>query len=346
MFRRISAVLLLCGVIGAAGWGAARAEERIVTDGAGRRVSVPAHIGRVFAAGSPAAITLLTLAPDVLLGWTEPIRAEGKSFLPARYADLPVLGRLTGRASTANAESVLKARPDIVLDLGEVDPSHVSLADRMQQQIGVPYLIFDGKFDRTPELYEALGDLLGAKEKAAELAAYARRTLAQLSEGMKRVPADHRPRVYYARGIDGLETALAGSINTEMLGYVGAVNVAAAPDRHSTATVSPEQVLAWNPDVIITQDDRFYRAVWTSPLWQGVAAVQKKRVYHVPNRPFGWFDSPPAVNRLIGVRWLASVLYPDIFGGDLREVTSDFYRRFYHIDLTSAQLDELLLPPK
>jgi iron complex transport system substrate-binding protein len=160
------------------------------------------------------------------------------------------------------------------------------------------------------------------------------------------VPADHRARVYYARGIDGLETALAGSINTEMLGYVGAVNVAAAPDRHSTATVSPEQVLAWNPDVIITQDDRFYRAVWTSPLWQGVAAVQKKRVYHVPNRPFGWFDSPPAVNRLIGVRWLASVLYPDIFGGDLREVTSDFYRRFYHIDLTSAQLDELLLPPK
>ncbi|HYM01349.1 MAG TPA: iron ABC transporter substrate-binding protein [Stellaceae bacterium] len=321
------------------------AEERVVVDGAGRHVGVPAHITRVFAAGSPAAITLVTLAPDDLLGWTEPIRDEGKSFLPARYANLPILGRLTGRASTANAETVLSAKPDIILDLGEVDPSHVSLADRIQQQIGVPYLIFDGKFDRTPELYAALGDLLGAKDKAAELAAYARKTLAELRDGMTRVPADRRPRVYYARGIDGLETALAGSINTEMLSYVGAVNVASAPDRHSTATVSPEQVLAWNPDVIITQDDRFYHAVWTSPLWEGVSAVQKKRVYHVPNRPFGWFDSPPAVNRLIGVRWLASVLYPDVFGNDLRGLTGDFYRRFYHIDLTSSQLDELLLPP-
>ena len=341
MLRAIAALAFMCGVVASA---AAADDHQVFLDGAGRQVAVPRRIERVFAAGSPAAITIFTLAPDKLLGWTGPLREEEKAFLPPRAAALPVLGRLTGRANTANVETVLAAHPDIVIDLGDVDPTHVSLAERTQQQTGVPYLLFDGRFDRTPELYERLGALLGTPEKAAELAAESRRTLAELRRTLDRLPAAAHPRVYYARGLDGLETALDGSINTEMLGYVGAVNVARAPDRHNTATVSLEQVLAWNPDVVITMDERFYRAIWTSPLWQNVVAVRDKRIYLAPRLPFGWFDSPPAVNRLIGVRWLAAVLYPQTFASDLREATSEFYRRFYHLSLNEAQLDTLLKP--
>jgi len=341
MLRAIAAIAFMCGVVASA---AAADDHQVFLDGAGRQVAVPRRIERVFAAGSPAASTIFTLAPDKLLGWTGPLREEEKAFLPPRAAALPVLGRLTGRANTANVETVLAAHPDIVIDLGDVDPTHVSLAERTQQQTGVPYLLFDGRFDRTPELYERLGALLGTPEKAAELAAESRRTLAELRRTLDRLPAAAHPRVYYARGLDGLETALDGSINTEMLGYVGAANVARAPDRHNTATVSLEQVLAWNPDVVITMDERFYRAVWSSPLWQNVAAVRDKRVYLAPRLPFGWFDSPPAVNRLIGVRWLAAVLYPQTFASDLREATSEFYRRFYHLSLNEAQLDTLLKP--
>ncbi|MGO8918053.1 MAG: iron ABC transporter substrate-binding protein [Stellaceae bacterium] len=340
MFARNSALALLLCLLA---WPAAAA-DRVFTDGAGRRVHVPERIARVFAAGSPAAVTLYVLAPDDLLGWTAPLREEERDFLPRRYAELPMLGRLTGRANTANVETVLAARPDIILDLGDVDPIHVSLAERTQEQIGIPYLIFDGAFAKTPELLETLGALLGAQKQGAELADYARRTLAELAQAMARVPASRRPRVYYARGLDGLETALDGSINTEMLAYVGAINVAHSPERHNTATASPEQILAWDPDVVITMDEGFYHAVWSSPLWQGVRAVRDKRVYLVPRLPFGWFDSPPAVNRLIGVRLLAAELYPDIFSGGVREATADFYRRFYHLDLSEAQLDRLLLP--
>jgi iron complex transport system substrate-binding protein len=340
MFRRNSvlALLLLC-----LAW-PATAADRVVIDGAGRAVRVPEHIERVFAAGSPAAVTLYVLAPEKLLGWTEPLREEGAALMPRRYADLPVLGRLTGRANTANVETVLAARPDIILDLGDVDPTHVSLAERTQEQTGIPYLIFDGKFDRTPELFERLGDLLGTPQQGREIASYARRALAELARGMARVPGERRPRVYYARGVDGLETALDGSINTEMLSYVGAVNVAHTPERHNTATASPEQIIAWDPDTVITMDENFYRAVWTSPIWRGVRAVREKRVFLLPRQPFGWFDSPPAVNRLIGVRYLATELYPAIFHDDLRATTADFYRRFYHVELSEAQLDRLLRP--
>ena len=340
MFRWNSALAVVFSLLALP----ALAQERVFTDGAGRQVKVPAHIERVFAAGDPAAITVFTLAPEMLLGWASPLREEQKPFLPPSAVALPVLGRLTGRANTANIETVLAAKPDVILDLGDVDPSHVSLAERIEEQTGIAYVVFDGKFDKTPELYEALGALLGKEKEAADLADYARRTLSELKEGIARIPSERRPRVYYARGLDGLETALDGSINTEMLTYVGASNVARSPDRHNTATVSPEQVLAWDPEVVVTMDENFYRAVGSAPLWAGIRAVRDLRVYLAPRSPFGWFDSPPAVNRLIGVQWLAATLYPDIFTGDLRQATSDFFRRFYHLDLSEAQLDQLLKP--
>lgn len=342
MLGRIGAALLLCALLAPS----AIAQERIVTDGAGRQVKIPAHVERVFAAGSPAAITLYTLAPDKLLGWTAPLREEEKAFLPQRYAELPVLGRLTGRANTANVETVLAAKPDLVIDLGDVDPVHVSLAERTQAQTGLPYLIYDGKFEKTAELYEALGAVLGDESTAHDLAEYTRHVLAEIKNGLARVPPERRPRVYYARGPQGLETALAGSINAEVLTFLGAQNVAATAERRNIAAVSPEQILGWDPQVIITLDDRFYHRVWTDPIWQGIEAVREKRVYLAPAVPFPWFDEPPAVNRLIGARWLASMLYPEVFSGDLRETTSDFYRRFYHVDLTEAQLDKLLRPAR
>jgi iron complex transport system substrate-binding protein len=103
--------------------------------------------------------------------------------------------------------------------------------------------------------------------------------------------------------------------------------------------VSLEQVLAWNPDVILAFDLGFYRSVASDPLWSSVQAVRDKRIYLAPNLPWGWFDAPPGVNRLIGVRWLMATLYPRQFPESLRDTTREFYRLFYQVELTDAQLD-------
>jgi iron complex transport system substrate-binding protein len=65
-------------------------------------------------------------------------------------------------------------------------------------------------------------------------------------------------------------------------------------------------------------------------------------VHLSPKLPFGWVDFPPSVNRLIGLRWLAKILYPDLFPEDLRTLTRDFYRQFYHVTLADAQIDRVL----
>ena len=318
-----------------------RAQTRAVVDSAGRRVEVPGTIRRVFAAGGPASVFVYTLAPDTLLGWTREPTAEERAWLPAKYAELPALGRLTGRGNTANVEVVLAARPDIVLDFGVVGPTYVSLADRVQEQTKVPYVLLDGSLSATPRAYTFAGDLLGVAERGGELARYVERTLSDVDRRVASVPRQKRPSVYYARGPKGLETAAPGSINSESLDRLGARNVAEGSGRGLTS-VSLEQVLAWNPEVILTLDSTFHAGVARDPSWRGVRAVKDGRVHLVPQAPFPWVDFPPSVNRVVGLRWLGHVLYPDTFPGSVRDEVRTFYGLFYHRVPDDRQLDSLL----
>jgi iron complex transport system substrate-binding protein len=315
-----------------------------VTDDAGRRVAVPERVERVYAAGPPASVLVYALAPDKLLGWTRALTRDEAAFLPSRYAALPELGRLTGRGNTANVEVVLRARPDLIVDIGAVAPTFASLADRVQGQTGLPYLLLDGRFDSLPQTLRTLGALIAEPRRAEELATYVERTLAEAQARVERVPAAARPRVYYARGPNGLQSAPAGSINVETLEFLGGRNVVDVTATRGLVNVSLEQVLAWNPDVIVTVDPNFHAAVWSDPRWATVKAVRERRVHLSPLLPFGWVDFPPGVNRVIGVRWLGAMLYPDAFPEDLRAETRVFYRMFYHVELSEAQLDQLLGP--
>jgi iron complex transport system substrate-binding protein len=319
------------------------AEARTVTDSAGRKVEVPDRIERVFASGPPASILLYVLKPKALLGWPGAIRPVEKPYIAPPYRNLPETGRLTGRGGDANLEVVLKMAPDLILDFGSVGGTYTSLADRVQSQTGIPYILIDGRFENTAAAFRLLGNVLGVPDRGAMLAHYVEETFASLDQALAAIPEDQRPRVYLARGPDGLETGLKGSINTEIIERAGGRNVFDTRDRRKgIVETSIEQVLTYNPDTIITWDPRFYRNVWTNPEWQTVAAVSAKRIYLSPTAPFGWIDRPPSVNRLIGLRWLAGLFYPKQFPEDLRAVTRDFYKRFYHVDLGDKELERLI----
>ncbi|HKA63773.1 MAG TPA: iron ABC transporter substrate-binding protein [Methylomirabilota bacterium] len=336
--RAVGALAILLSGVAAA----PAADTRVVTDSAGRRADVPARIERVYAAGGPASVFLYTLAPEKMLGWNRPPSPDERAFIPARFAELPTLGRLTGRGNTANVEVVLAARPDVILDYGSMTGTYRSLADRVQQQTGVPYLLFDGSLSAVPTVYGLMGDVLGVGDRGRELGRYAQRVLAETDRRVGQVPAAKRPAVYYARGPKGLETAARGSINVESLERMGARNVAEQLGSAGVSAVSPEQVLAWDPEIIIAIDPAFVAAVRTDPVWRNVRAVREGRVYLVPQAPFPWVDFPPSVNRLIGLKWLGRILYPDQFPEDLRQETRAFYTLFYHQAPSEAQLDTLL----
>ena len=329
-------------LVGAAGLVAApSARVAAVADAAGRAVPIPETVARVFPAGPPAAILLYTLAPDILIGWPRANRPEECEFMLPEICARPEIGRLTGRGNTANLEAVLALKPDLILDVGSTNPTFVSLAERVQEQTGIPYALLDGRFAAIVPAYRKLGELTHRPNEAEDLARYAEETMATIKQRVDKIPAAVRPRVYYARGPRGLETGLGGSINVETIEFLGARNVAA--DRTGgLAVISLEQVLLWNPDVIITIDAAFAASVRNDPLWASLAAVRDGRVHLSPKLPFGWVDFPPSVNRLIGLWWLAKILYPAQFPEDIRALTRDFYGRFYHVTPSDAQVERVL----
>jgi iron complex transport system substrate-binding protein len=322
------------------------AAARSFTDSGDRRIDVPDEVNRVFPAGPPASVTLYTLAPEKMLGWTRAPSPEARPFLPARFAELPELGRLTGRGNTVNLENVVRLMPDMVLDVGNTTATYVSLADRVQEQTHIPAVLIGGRLAETPTTLRTIGDLLGASERAETLARYAEAVLEGVRAAVAKVPPEKRSSVYVARGPHGLETAVAGSIGSEVIDMVGVRNVVAEDAAPRTiAQISPEQILAWQPDVILTVDRRFYAAVRTEPVWREVKAVQAGHVHFVPDLPFSWLDNPPAPNRLIGLLWLGKLLYPALFTQDIRAETRRFYALFYHQEPSEAQLVGLLADP-
>jgi len=128
-----------------------------------------------------------------------------------------------------------------------------------------------------------------------------------------------------------------------VLRLIGVANVAdaAAGGSGELTPVSREQIYAWNPDAVMTNNPGFWK-VREGPEWNALAAVASGRVYLAPSLPFGWLDEPPSVNRLLGLLWVGHTLYPAVSTDDLRAEARDFYRQFYRVELDGEQLHMLV----
>ena len=165
-----------------------------MTDFVGRAVAIPDKIERVFAAGPPAAILLYTFAPELLLGWTRSLEPPQCEFLGAGACDKPEVGRLTGRGNTTNLEVLLKLKPDLVLDFGTINDTYISLADKVQEQTGIPYALLDGRFDAAAAVYRKLGEVTKRPREAEEFARYAGRMIATVKARVDKIAAADQGR--------------------------------------------------------------------------------------------------------------------------------------------------------
>lgn len=312
-----------------------------LTDATGRAITVPDRVQRVYPAGPPAAMEIYTLAPDQLIGWLEPIPPEAREFLLPEIAARPEIPRLTGRGdSKINLDALKSFKPDVIVDIGDVNDSYKALAERVQQESGVPYVLIDGHLDKVAASYRTLGQLLGRGEDAEKLARICDETIAAITSRVASIPSDARPRVYYARDHTGYVTAQSGSMVTEPIAFLGAHNVAG--DKRGGQTVATlAQIAEWNPEIIIASNAEFVAAARGDQAWTQIAAVKNGRVHLAPRQPFGWVDYPPAANRLIGLWWLGKIFYPAHFPEDIKTKAREFYTAFYHVTPTQAQIDGL-----
>ena len=324
------------------------AETREITDMAGRKVTVPAaeNIESVFSAGPVAAIFLYMVAPDKLLGWNYELNDVEKSIILDKYQDLPNFGM----GDAVNYEAVIAANPTIAINSGKINDAMVSDCDALSESLGIPVVAVDNELNNSAEAFRFMGELLGVEDHAEELAQYAEQVFTDIN-ALSDIPEEKKVSVYFGNGEDSLETAPRGSQHAQILDAINAVNVADLElGDGSRVQISAEQLLAWDPDVIVVNGEpkadksgnSAVEDILSNPDYASLKAVQDQKVYGTPNAPFSWVDRPAGPNRLIGMRWFSALIYPEYIKCDINEEIHKFFDLFYHVDLSDEQLENVL----
>ena len=323
-------------------------ETREITDMAGRKVTVPAaeDIESVFSTGPVAAIFMYMVAPDKLLGWNYELNDVEKSIILEKYHDLPNFGM----GDAINYEAVIAANPTIALNCGKINDAMVSDCDALSKSLGIPVIAVDNELNNSAEAFRFMGELLGVEDHAEELAEYSEKIFTDIAS-LADIPEDEKVSVYFGNGEDSLETAPRGSQHAQILDAVNVTNVADLElGDGSRVQISAEQLLAWDPDVIVVNGEpkadksgnSAAEDILSNPDYASLKAVQDNKVYGTPNAPFSWVDRPAGPNRLIGMRWLSAVVYPEYIKCDVNEEICEFFNLFYHVDLSDEQLENVL----
>lgn len=318
---------------------------RTVTDSAGREVVLPETLTQIAPSGTSAQMILYTIVPDLMVGWSKNPSETQKKYIAEKYYDLPEFGQFYGKNASLNLEALIAAKPQVIIDMGDMKKGHAEDMDRIQEQTGIPTIFIEANLDNFAAAYRMLGELFGVQEQAENLAAYIDETVHTAEENAKKIPQDERVSVMFGTGETGLDVNAKGSIHSAVIALVGADNaieVAEVSNKGGGNTINMETVLLAQPDVIVFSAGAPYDTVASDENWSSVKAVQDGRYYEIPSQPYNWLAQPPSVNRILGIRWLGNLLYPELYPYDMIEETKQFYELFWHYSLSDAEAKELL----
>lgn len=323
-----------------------------IVDMANRTITVNSDINRIASCTPHGTMLIYMLAPEKLIGYNFEPSEEEKKYIPSKYKNLPVIGGWFGQES-GNYEEFIGLNSDLLVDSVSVSSSNTinteTIKERQEKFGSLPVLgVLDtNNITTIHSSIEFMGKVLNAEAKANKLISFQEDVQNKVEGTVKNIPTDQKKTVYYASSPDGLTTYPSGSVHSELINICGGINVADFPfegEGHGGGTdVSIEQIIKWDPDVIITNDPTFYKNVYSDQRWKDLRAVKEKEVYLAPRSPFNWFDGPPSVNTIIGIPWTAKVLYPDKFQDiDLKDMTKTFYSEFYHYNLSDDDIKDIL----
>lgn len=324
--------------------------EKTIVDDMDRELTIPApdSIEKVFFTSALAEIFVYTLNPELIAGICSSYNSDQLEYLPERLQEVPILGT-ANNGGTVDYETLMAEGIQIIFSISgvELTEGNLSDAERVQNATGIPVVLIDGSFDKIADAYRFLGECIGEEERAEAVGSYCETTHAEVVDALSGLEDDDKITLYYAEGPEGLQTEPDESQHALCFKIAGAKNIAEVElgGALGMSNVNLEQVMAWDPEVIVAWDTDYgggYQDILTNPDWSGIKAVKNGNVFPMPYLPFAWCDRPPGINRLIGIQWIANLLYPDLYDVDMLEVTKDFYANMYQTELTDEQAKEIL----
>lgn len=323
--------------------GLAAGEPITLSDQRGATVTLDAPAERMVTFPMPAAALTTSVA-----GTPEPLVAMHPSSMQAiRDGILGVIypqalnartDITSGGTFNPNVEAVLALQPDLVIQwAGRGD----DLLEPMDK-VGLPVVGLNyGTQEDTENWVRLLAAAIGRPDRADLILGWHERTMADIKARAAAIPAGEKTSVvYFVRAEKKLEVRGEGSYNHFYLDLVGGHNPAGPTG--SRFEINAEQLLAWDPDVLLLGNfdaavpDDFY----DNPVFSALSAVRNKRVYKVPLGGYRW--DPPSQESPLMWLWLAEVLYGDAMDSDIRAETVRFFQEVYGYALSDRQIDAIL----
>lgn len=314
---------------------------RQFTDSVGRTVELPAEVDKIAVSGPLAQIVLFALCPDKFVGIAQAWDKDAEQYIATEYYNLPEIGQLYGGKGELNLETLLNSGAQVVIDVGEPKKTVAEDLDALQEQTGVPFVHITATLEGMADAYRKLGELVGMPDEAEALAAYCEKVYSRTVELASGV---EKANLLYVTGEQGLNVIAQGSYHAELIDILSN-NLAVVDDPSSKGTgneVDMEQMLKWNPDVVIFEKGSVYSSAAEDKAWQQINAIKNGTYYEVPFGPYNWMGFPPSVQRYLGMLWMSKLLYPEAAQYDLYEECAEYFKLFYHSELTQAQYDALV----
>jgi len=316
----------------------------VFTDSLGRDVEVSTNITKIALSGPLTQIVLFALCPDKLVGLAQAWSSEAEEFIDTEYYNLPILGQLYGGKGTLNLEEIIKTGAQVIIDVGEIKANMVADMDNIQEQTGIPTVHINAYTATMGDAYRKLGELLNMEDEAEVLAKYCDGVYYNTLNIMNKVGENGKANLLYCLGDAGINVIAKGSYHAEVIDLL-ANNLAVVDNPSSKGTgnqVDLEQIMLWNPDVILFAPNSIYSTVGNNTDWADITAIKSGHYYEVPYGPYNWMGFPPSVQRYLGMIWLAQLLYPDVAQYDVYQEVSKYFDLFYHCNITVEQYNRLV----
>ncbi len=314
----------------------ASASAQTIKDQLGNSVTVPTSINRI-ADSWPAHTEVL-----MLLGAGDKIVATANTpkSLPWMFKVQPSLkNALVTTSQDFNTEALAQKNPDIYF----MSPGNTN-ADKIQS-MGLPTVQLNfTNYDEMEQTLSLTGQILGpdASKRAASYNSYMEQMLSSVQKVTSTIPDSSKPKVLHIQSLNPLQVDGSDTIIDQWIKDAGGVNAASSISGNKKA-VSIEQIISWNPDVVIVGDGdpNAAQSIEQDSAWAAVKAVQDKKVYANPAGVFQWDRYSPEA--ALELPWAAKTLHPDLFTStDMVALVKQYYQQFLGYQLSDADAQLIL----
>ena len=317
-----------------------------ITDMTGRQVAIPApeNIKRVAVQTSPQVLEAYAVGiQDKLCAVTNAVKMwEFLGKADPHLKDIPAT-----RAGNAqiNMEALLQANPDVCIG-GEMDMQVI------EKSSGLPTLrISQGQpgayFEQLKKEVTFFGTVFGKDSRVKTFNTYLDNMLTTVKTATGDLTKDKKLKVFMAYNADHLTTFGSDTFMNEWIEAAGCVNSANISSlggkEGGLATVSMEQILSWNPDIIVIDTGK-PEDLYADAVWSKLDAVKNKRVYRLPVGVFIW-NRPSCEAGVMLPKWLSLTAYPSKFTNtDIKSEMKKFYGEVFQFNFTDDDINKMLNP--